>query len=211
MAARSRAFARSQKGLPAFTDAEAQETCGPRNQDSGYVRNAMGLKSALGAVARVPSSGRNPGKSRPRIATIETLHLVVESVSFPYDAVRELSLGIYFSQTFSTQLVLQTEQPCLLHRALVPSAAERGYATVVEAKAASERCDLRLDPAGGVEDRASVLSAAGQDGAIGGSPTRGEEGSRWGRPCENEEGLDDSKGEKDAQENDFRQEESDEQ
>src|SRR5262245_41095538 len=82
-------------------------------------------------------------------------------------------MGIYFSLAFPTQPVLQAEQPCLLHRAPAPSAVERGYATVVEAKAASERCEVRLDPAGSVEVQASVLCAAEQDRVIGGSP-RGE-------------------------------------
>src|SRR6059036_2796389 len=81
-------------GRDLATDVEAQVTCGLRNQDSGYVRNAMGRKSAPGAVALVPSRERNLGEGPPSIATIENFHLIVESVGFPYDAVRELALGI---------------------------------------------------------------------------------------------------------------------
>ena len=88
------------------------------------------------------------------------------------------------------------EQPCLLRRVPAHSVSERGYATVVEVKAASERCVLGLNPVGSVDVLANARSATGKDGAIGGSPQRREEGSRRGRPRRNKEGLGDSKGEK---------------
>jgi hypothetical protein len=57
----------------------------------------MGRKSASGAAALVSSRGRNLKTEPPRTTTVETFHPVVESVGFSYDAVRELTLGVYFS------------------------------------------------------------------------------------------------------------------
>jgi len=89
--------AHSVVGQEFATDAEAQETCILRNRDSGYARSAMGRKSASGVAALVSPRGSNLGNGPPSTTTVETFHLVVESVGFPYDAVRELAPGIYFS------------------------------------------------------------------------------------------------------------------
>jgi|GEM_PF-5195977 hypothetical protein len=83
--------AHSVAGRESASNAEAQETCRLRNQASGYVRNAMGRKSAPGAVGLVPSSGRNLGNGQLRIATIESPQPVAETaMSGPLDRASNL-------------------------------------------------------------------------------------------------------------------------
>lgn len=60
--------------------------------------------------------------------------------ALPFDAVRELAIGIYFSQAFPIHAVLQVESRAFGFEHVLPSVTERAYATVVEVKAKSERC-----------------------------------------------------------------------